>query len=568
MKPFDSTGAFRPIGTGGGALRRLAVRGAGATVVSQGVSLAVQLIATVVLARILTPADFGVVTMVLTFSLLVMNFGLNGFTEAVLQRDKIDEALISNLFWINVGAGLLLTLGFAAAGSLLAQFYHDRLVARVAAGISPTIFLTSLSVQHLALLKRAMRFSVVSLNDVLARAASVAVSVLLALAGWGYWALVAGNIAAPLSTSIGAWLLCRWKPGLPRRAEGTGSMVRFAMHVYGRFSFNYFSRNTDNALVGWRFDAQSLGFYKKAYDLFALPMGLLVSNLTSVAVTALSRLNGDPALYRRYFFRALAVVAFVAMGLAGDLTLVGKYVIRVLLGPGWEPAGRIFAFFGPGIGVMLLYGTTGWIHLSIGRPDRWFRWGFIEFAATVLLFVVGLHWGPAGVAMAWTVSFWILIIPAFWYAGKPIGLGVAPVIFVAWKYVLASVLAAYACLVIIQRMPPFTRMSNSLGSFVQIVVVSVLFGALYLGAVILLHRGCAPLYEFTGVLREMMPLRRSSKLSPPIEASPASMRGAPAPTGEGGDRRVSAVPGDRQHPLLQGRSPAQVRPAASGSGDG
>src|SRR2546428_4854049 len=160
---------------------------------------------------------------------------------------------------------------------------------------------------------RAMHFSQVSANDVVARIASVAVSVLLALAGWGYWALVAGAIAQPVSQSVGAWTLCRWVPGPPRRVAGTGSMVRFAIHVYGRFSLNYFARNTDNLLVGWRFNAQSLGYYKKAYDLFAL--SAVVQSLTKVAVSALSQLRADSIRYRQHLLRALSVAAFVGMGL-------------------------------------------------------------------------------------------------------------------------------------------------------------------------------------------------------------------------------------------------------------
>src|SRR5271154_716200 len=165
MKPFDASGAFSPT-VNAGEVRRLAVRGAGVTVFSGGLGLAAQVIATVILARLLTPADFGIVTMVTTFSLLLLNFGLNGFTEAILQWKEIDCYLVSNLFWINVCAGLILSIGFAAAGSLMAWFYHDPLVARVAAGISVSIFLTSTSVQHLALLKRAMRFSATSANEI------------------------------------------------------------------------------------------------------------------------------------------------------------------------------------------------------------------------------------------------------------------------------------------------------------------------------------------------------------------------------------------------------------------
>src|SRR5207244_7910522 len=127
---------------------------------------------------------------------------------------------------------LLLMLGFSSAVPPLARFYGDPQVASVAVAMSVTIFFTCLSVQHLALLKRAMRFSVVSVNDIVARAVSVAVSVLLASAGWGYWALVAGAVALALSTSIGAWALCRWVPSLPRRGVSTVPMVWFAMNTY------------------------------------------------------------------------------------------------------------------------------------------------------------------------------------------------------------------------------------------------------------------------------------------------------------------------------------------------
>ena len=515
LTPFGADGLFQPTEHGKD-LRLTAVRGAGATVFSSGLGLVVQIASTVILARLLTPADFGVVTMVTTFSLLLVNFGLNGFTEAILQRETLDRYVVSNLFWINLGAGLLLTVGFAGTGSLLAHFYGDPRVANVAVGVSASILITSLAVQHLALLKRAMRFSAVSANDVLSKAVSVGVSVLLAWAGWGYWALVAGTVAQALMTVIGAWTLCRWVPSRPRRVKGTSEMVRYAMNVYGRFSVNYFARNMDNLLVGWRFNAQALGFYKKAYDLFALSGSQLVAPLTSVAVSALSRLPRDSAQYRRYLLNALAVMAFVGMGIGADLTLIGKDVIRILLGPGWETSGKIFMYFGPGIGMMLLYGTHSWIHLSIGRADRWFRWGMIELAVTGLLFVLGLHWGPAGIAIAWTTSFWLLSLPAFWYAGQPIGLGIGPVLRVVWKFLIASLLAGAACAAILPQMPNLMALQGPRGSALRIVVASGVFLVLYLGAVIFLYGGLAPVHQVTGLLRDMLPWSKHSKLSSAI----------------------------------------------------
>jgi len=488
-------------------------------VFSQGMAFAVQLIATVVLARILVPSDFGVVAMVTTFSLLLMSFGLNGFTEAILQRDDLDSSLASNLFWANLSMGSLLTVAFALSGPLLARFFGNPHVARVTVGMSATIFLSSSSVLHLALLKRAMRFTAVSVNAVVAQGVSVFVSVVLGLAGWGYWALVAGCVALQLSATIGAWIMCRWTPSLPRMGCGTGSMVRFAMNVYSHFIVNYSAMNLDNLLVGWRFNAQALGFYKKAFDLFFLPANQLLSPVGAVAVSALSRLKHDSVQYRRHFLSGLSVVAFVGMAVGADLALVGHDLIRLILGPGWGETGRIFRFFGPGIGLMLIYGTHGWLHLSIGKADRWFRWGIIELAVTSLLFVLALRWGPVGIAGAWTASFWILLIPAFWYAGRPIEFGVAPVLGVVWRYFLASLLAAGASVEIVQRIPSLLNAAGSPGAASRLALISTLFTALYLASVSLLHGGFAPLRRFAQMVQEIVPWRRNSS---PREAVPVT----------------------------------------------
>jgi PST family polysaccharide transporter len=468
-------------------------------------------VGTVVLARLLTPADFGVVTMVTTFSLLLMSFGTSGFSEAVIQREEINRFLASNLFWITSAAGLIVTIGFAGAGSLLARFYRNPLVTHVAVAMSAAIFLAATSVIHIALLKRAMRFTAVSVNDVVARAVYTAVAILLALRGWGYWALAVAFVVYPLSTTIGAWWLCRWIPSLPRRGVGTRAILGFAARVYGRFSANYFTRNLDNVLVGWQFNAAALGYYKKAYDLFALSASQLTAPLHNVALAALSRLNQDPARFKRYLANSLGIVAFIGMAVGADLTLVGKDVVRLVLGPKWSESGKIFELFGPGIGIMLLYSTVGWIHLSIGEPGRWLRWTLVESSATALLFVLALPWGPAGIAVAWSVSFWILLIPAFWYAGRPIGFGVSSLIGSVWRYAAASLVAGLANAAIIRRTPFWGTPPSAEAALVAIIIISALFVTLYLGVVILLHRGYAPLRQFASLLREVASSRRATR---------------------------------------------------------
>ena len=516
FNPFDIDGWFRPVE--GGQLRRLAVRGAGASISAAGLTFAAQVVGTVVLARLLAPADFGAVAMVTTFSLLLVNFGLNGFTEAVIQCEDIDNCTASNLFWINLGGGLVLAIAFAGSGSLLARLYRNPLVAHVTVGVSLAIFISKLGVIHLALLRRAMRFSAVSANFAIARAINPAVTIVLALLGCGYWALVAGIVAQQLSMAIGGLWLCQWLPRLPRRTGRTGPLVRFAANTYSLFCVQYATSNIDNFLVGWRFNAIALGFYKKAYDLFVLSQSGLLAPLHNVALATFSRLNQDYVRFRRYFVNSLGMLAFVGMAVGADVALVGRDFIRLVLGPQWGEAGNIFSFFGPGIGIMLLYSTTGWIHLSIGKPNRWLRWSIIEFSVTVLLFVVALRWGPQGIAAAWSASFWLLIIPAFWYAGRPIRLEISLLISAVWKYTVASLLSACACAVLARKVLASFSSTGAVLALEDILVTSGIFLAIYLSAVILLHRGSGPLRQLSGLLREVVPVRKRTAPVPPVAA--------------------------------------------------
>ena len=513
LKPFNSRGEFHPINQGDG-LRRVAVQSAGVALVGQIASFSVQIASAMLLARLLTPKDFGVVTMVTTFSLLFRSFGLNGFTELIMQREELTHSLASNLFWIQLGIGAILTLAFASLGPLLALFYHNSAVAHVTEGMSLTIGIGCLGWIHLGLLQRAMRFRATSIISFVGQLLLVIVTIILAMMGWHYWALVWGSVTQVITTVVGAWLACRWMPNWPGRVAGTGSGVKFAMNVYLHCAFSYSTRNVDNLLVGWRYGAGALGFYKKAYDLFVLAETQLLSPISAVAVSTLSRVSRDREQFQRYFLRAISVLALLGMGIGADFALVGKDIIRFLLGPGWEEAGRIFALFGPGIGVMLLYDTHGWIHLSIGRPERWFRWGLMEFVCTASLFALTLRWGPSGIALAWTTSYFLLLIPGFWYAGKPIGLGIGPVFTVIWKFFLASVVAGIATVLIIRAMPHLATVPGASGAFLRMVSVSLLFFGLYIGGVIALHHGFEPLKETVSLFRDLLPERKVRRTFP------------------------------------------------------
>ncbi len=378
--------------------------------------------------------------------------------------------------------------------------------------MSLTIGIGSLGYIHLGLLQRAMHFRTTAIIGSLGQILQFAVAIVLAMAGWHYWALVWGSVMQTAVVSVGSLMVCRWLPSWPHRATGTVDAFKFAMNVYSHFAFSYLTRNTDNLLVGWRFGASALGFYKRAYDLFVMPETQLLAPLSAVVVSTLSRVNRDRVQFQHYFLRTIAVLALVGMGIGADFALIGEDLFRFLFGPGWEQAGRIFALFGPGIGVMLLYNTHGWIHLSIGRPERWLRWGLLEFLCTASLFLLTLRWGPSGIAFAWTASYFLLMLPGFWYAGKPIGLNVRFVLSVIWKYFAASILGTAGTALVVRSMPHSAP--GGLGALVRMSFSSLMFFSLYLAGVLAFHKGRAPLNETVGLIRDFLPQWRPARAEP------------------------------------------------------
>lgn len=506
LRAFDHNGAFRAIAENE-ELARLTVRNAGITVFAQAAVFFIQLLGALILVRTLTPADFGLVTMITTFSLLPGSFGLAGFTEALIQAEHITHSLTTNIFWLCIGGGLVLSVGFGFAGPLIARFYGQPELIPIAIAFSFVIFLSIVPAIHLSLLKRAMRFGAVAINDIAGRIAYLLTAVVAARMGWGYWALVAGTIAQPLVIGIGAILLCPWVPGLPRRVEGTCRIIQYAASVYGRWTMNYFNGNTDNLLVGWRFGAYSLGVYKKAFDLFVLPTAQLLSPTLAVVVNTLSRKRNDIEDYKRHLLKGLSLVAFVGMAIGACFTLIGNDIVRLLLGPKWVESQRIFRYFAPGIGLMLLYQTSSWIHLSLGTMRRWLYWTIIEFVTMTVLFVLGLHWGPVGVAAGWTASFCILTVPAYWYAGRPIGLSATSVIAAIWRYLAASATAGFATFAL-EATPMWTPFASTLGLpgiVERIIATSGIFTFLYFGVIVVLSGSWEPLRSFARLAPDLLP---------------------------------------------------------------
>src|SRR6266478_6686310 len=208
-------------------LGRRALRGGIVSVAMQYGNGAFQIVSAIVLARLLAPADFGlvaIVTVLTSFAPLLIDFGLG---DATAQRSKITQSQVSSLFWLSGGIGLAIAVVVAACSPVIAWLYGDPRVEMMALYSSTTFVLFGLSFQHLALLRRTMQFARIAKIQILSTLIGVAIAIFMAICGYGYWALVLRPIATSLCIAIGAWLVCRWRPGFPVFDSEVKSMVRF-----------------------------------------------------------------------------------------------------------------------------------------------------------------------------------------------------------------------------------------------------------------------------------------------------------------------------------------------------
>jgi PST family polysaccharide transporter len=403
-------------------LKGRCVRGGAATFAGQGAKLFLQLGSTMILARLLTPKDFGLVAMVAAVTGFIMVFKDLGLSMATVQRAQINHGQVSTLFWINVAISATLMLITLALAPVVAWFYKEPRLIAVTAVLSTAFPLGGLTVQHQALLRRQMRLSAVATIDVVSMAAGVLAAISSALAGWGYWALVWMQIATAATTAAGAWIASGWRPGWPVRRSGVRSMLAFGSYLTG-FSFsNYFTRNLDGILIGRFCGAQPLGMYSRAYSLLLFPIGQVIAPMTGVAVPALSQLQRDPNRYRSYYLRAVKTIAYLTFPLVIALAVLARELVGLVLGGQWLAASPIFMVLAVAAFWQPVVSTVGWVYVSLGQTRRMFAWSCIEAPLTVLFLLLGLPWGAIGVAGGYSIINCALIYPmlAFALKGSPV----------------------------------------------------------------------------------------------------------------------------------------------------
>lgn len=379
------------------------LRGGMTTMATQATLFVLRTAGTAVLARMLTPDDYGLIGMAVVVVNFAAMFKDAGLSMATIQRREITHDQVSALFWVNTLVSLLAGAVVWLASPVVASFYRRPELAGITAALSLSIIIGGLSVQHQALLRRHMMFKTIALTQIAAQLGNLLVSVVLARLGAGYWALVGGTLVSAVTGTVLMRAFCDWTPGKVRPGSGVRSMLSLGGYLTGHNVFDFFTRYMDNVLIGRFVGAEALGYYGKAYALMLQPLAQLTPPVGAVATPLLCRLADSPDQYRRTYKRLLNGLTMLTVPLVVFLAVYASDVVYLLLGEKWLDVVPIFTV----LAIASLYQpatyTTGWLYISQARTKDQFKLGLFTGGATVLSFVVGLPWGALGVATAYVI---------------------------------------------------------------------------------------------------------------------------------------------------------------------
>jgi len=422
--PLRPTGSLLPANPAitdidAGKLKRRSVRASSVVFVSQGCKGFIRLASQLVIARLLVPADFGLIAMIAPILALVQLIGDFGLGQAIVVRREIRSTEVSSLFWIGLLLNVALALVLALVSPLIARMYGDPRAVPITLALAALLPVSGLATQHAALLNRNLNYIALALLDIAPSTVYLAAGVATAWRGWGYWSLIAATIADTLAGVILTWSFSRWRPGWPSYDPNVWSLLRVSAHIAAYNFAGYATTSFDNILIGVTKGADALGFYDRGYKLVVQPIGQLIAPVTRIAVPLLSRLGPADIRYKRAYLDMVHMMLLIGMPGILIATLMAKPIVFIFLGRRWLEVAPIFAWLSFGSLASPVYSSTFWLFVTQNRTEQQIYYVTIVSIVSVLSFIAGLPWGPTGVAAGAALSFLFVSTPLVcWGATK------------------------------------------------------------------------------------------------------------------------------------------------------
>lgn len=381
-----------------------ASRGAAVTMTGQIIRITLQLASVAILARLLSPHDYGLLAMVLAIIGVGEVFRDFGLSSAAIQAPTLSRGQRGNLLWINTSVGAALTMTVILASGAIASFYDEPRLQPLSQVLSVTFFFNGMATQYRASLSRSMKFAKLSIAEIIGQAAGLIIGVGLALGGSGYWALAFQQVTQTLVTLVMVAIFAGWMPRQFDRREPVGHFLKFGGNLLAAQFLTYASKNVNSVVIGNQFGASPLGLYNRAFQLLTLPLNQINAPSTRVALPTLSKLHADPIRYRAFILTGQTVLLHLIAAIFAFSAAQAGALIPIALGPQWidaVPLFQILAF--AGVFQAASY-PTNWIFLSKGLTGAQLRFALATRPIAIVVIICGAFWGIEGAAWAYTLT--------------------------------------------------------------------------------------------------------------------------------------------------------------------
>jgi O-antigen/teichoic acid export membrane protein len=378
------------------------------TAVSQVVTQLVRFGTNIVLARLLTPEDFGIVAIALVVTTLLDQVKDLGTGSAIIQRESVDDKLLNSVFYLNLALGALLGLSMYLTAGPVASLLGTPEAAPVLQAFSIITVATSLAQIHHSLLRRNLRFFEIALVACVSAAATAVVSIVGALLGLNYWALVIGTAVGALVGTVLVWIYDRWRPSLMLSLASLKSIWGYSVHLFLANILFIFFTQVDKIIIGRFLGSSALGTYTLAQRTVTSPITAVSTVVNEVSFPAFSRRQNDHAALRSGIIRSSQVVALITFPAMIGLAVLASSAVPVVFGPQWYGLIPVIWLLAPTAAVQSMTVSSTQVLLAKGRSDWAFRWGVAYCIVLTVLELFGVRWGLVGVAAAYAAGILLL----------------------------------------------------------------------------------------------------------------------------------------------------------------
>ncbi len=510
-------------GSATGGLQRQVARGMTWTLIDTWGTQLLGLVVFILLARLVEPADFGLVAFAALFVAFAQLLVDQGLGDAVVQRPTLTRRQLDTAFWASVLTGLIITVAVVVLAIPIAALFGDQRLEPIIQVLSITFVVTALSSIQMGLLRREMAFRSLAIRKLTAIALSGVVGVGMALAGFGAWSLVGQQVVNAIVSVVMLWAVTPWRPSFEFSRQDFRELFGFGIRVVGGDVLNFISRNTDTLLIGAFLGKLALGFYYVGYQILDTSQSLLINAARRLIFPTFSRLQHDPERIRRAYSRMnRASSALTLPGYVG-LALVAQEATVAFFGNTWTDSGPVAAvlfLIGP---VLTVQAFSGALFNAVGHPEVTLRFRLVTAITNVIGFLIAVlvFRDILAVAAAFVLRGYLLLpLNLVWmrnYAGIPIR---------EHLFELRGVAAAtgvMAVAVVLVKLALLGHVHSAVLLVVEVVVGVVVFGV----ALLLVERSLVA--DIVGLGGQAIPgaTRIARLLRLPIAAVPARSAASP-----------------------------------------